>query len=185
MLLLLFCLQNIHAQNITDNTANKNSHYEGSVSLTYCWPLNAGIETIHGARFDKTGLFIGGIAGGMMGAPMGSYVYAGALPRWYMYNWGKGELYISCAVMFGNLTPYRGSAEPSSMMPQNNYTGGVSVMPEFGVGFTLKNGDAIDLAIRCHNIFLLYDSYKDYYIAKGRPYECTYITPGLSIGYRF
>lgn len=163
----------------------KKAAYEGSVSLTYCYPLHAGLETAHGVKYDKSGIFIGGIAGGMLGVPLGSFVYAGFLPRWFADKWEKYDLFISCAVTYYNMTPYRGSAVPPDMMPSKNYMGGVGLIPEIGFGFKLNNGDAIDIALRYNTCFVMYDSFKDYYAERGKSAPKVVAYPGLSIGYRF
>lgn len=163
--------------------------YEGSVSIGYSYTLHVGVETIHGVRFinEKSDFFIGGIVGGMFGLPLGFHGYAGVMPRFY---WGrnKSEAFISLGVMYYNGTPYRGDAYgPNEYTPEKDYAGGIVLLPEVGVGFKLKNGQAIDIALRVHNLFQLYDSYTEYYKSVGMPAGpgLEWIAPSISIGYRF
>ena len=57
-----------------------------------------------------------------------------------------------------------------------NYLHGARLTPELGLGFKLRNGDAIDIGLLCDVDFRFHGvSYFDSTIAK----------PGISIGYRF
>ena len=74
----------------------------------------------------------------------------------------------------------QGVEPPSVTAGRKNYAGGVDLMPEFGLGFKLRNGDAVDLAVRCQLAFGLYDAYKSARGWLGAEYY-----PALMVGYRF
>ena len=100
----------------------------------------------------------------------------------HAFDYDKLDGYLSLGVGWYNQAgPYRGSSEPPSVTAgRKNYDGGVDLMPEFGLGFKLRNGDAMDLAVRCQFAFGLYDAYKSARGWLGAEYY-----PALMVGYRF
>ena len=150
-----------------DARLNKSYKYEGSVSIGYSWAVTLNLETVHGVRFSGSNVFIGGQAGLSYGLPQGLGSYVNVFPRWF----------FPCS----QAGPYRGSSEPPSVTAgRKNYAGGVDLMPEFGLGFKLRNGDAMDLAVRCQFAFGLYDAYRNAGGWLGVEYY-----PALIVGYRF
>lgn len=160
----------------------RSNRYEGSVSLGYSWLISLNLETVHGVRFSGPDIFIGGQAGLSYGLPQGFGSYVNVLPRWFFPYGDKLEGYLSLGVGWYNQAgPYRGSSEaPSPAAGRGNYAGGMDLMPEFGLGFRLRNGDAVDVALRCQIAFGLYDGYKGTRGWLGADYY-----PALLVGYRF
>lgn len=177
---LLFIPSTLFCQNARgiENTVR----YEGSVSVGWSWAITLNLETVHGVRFSGSNVFIGGQAGLSFGIPQGVGSYVNVLPRWFFPYSDKLDGYLSLGVGWYNQAgPYRGSSEPPSVTAgRKNYAGGVDLMPEFGLGFKLRNGDAVDLAIRCQFAFGLYDAYKNARGWLGAEYY-----PALMVGYRF
>lgn len=151
--------------------------YEGSVSLKYSFLASLGLETVHGVRFERPGIFLGGMAALTYGTPQGLAANIGVFSRWYFTRAEKLEIFLSLAAGYIN---YAGSISdssiPLSMRPEHNYSGGIDLMPELGLGFRLKNKNAIDIALRWHYSVILYDSDR---------HKVNNHYPGISIGYRF
>ena len=177
---LLFIPSTLFCQNARgiENTVR----YEGSVSVGWSWAITLNLETVHGVRFSGSNVFIGGQAGLSFGIPQGVGSYVNVLPRWFFPYSDKLDGDLSLGVGWDNQAgPYRGSSEPPSVTAgRKNYAGGVDLMPEFGLGFKLRNGDAMDLAVRCQFAFGLYDAYKSARGWLGAEYY-----PALMVGYRF
>ena len=165
------------AENRTEHDTLKTRIYEGSVSLKYSFLASLGLETVHGVRFERPGIFLGGIAAVTYGTPQGLAANIGVFSRWYFTRAERLEIFLSLAAGYIN---YAGSISdssvPPSMRPEHNYSGGVDLMPELGLGFRLKNKDAIDIALRWHYSVILYDSDQ---------HKVNNHYPGISIGYRF
>ena len=152
----VMCAGTAHAQE--KGTDQKPYRYEGSISL-------------------RPGIFLGGMAAVTYGTPQGLTANIGVFSRWYFTRAEKLEIFLSLAAGYIN---YAGSISdssvPPSMRPEHNYSGGVDLMPELGLGFRLKNKDAIDIALRWHYSVILYDSDQ---------HKVNSHYPGISIGYRF
>ena len=146
------------AENRTEHDTLKTRIYEGSVSLKYSFLASLGLETVHGT-------------------PQGLAANIGVFSRWYFTRAERLEIFLSLAAGYIN---YAGSISnssiPPSMRPEHNYSGGIDLMPELGLGFRLKNKNAIDIALRWHYSVILYDSDQ---------HKVNNHYPGISIGYRF
>lgn len=179
--LLLLLSSSMYARPSGD--AERNSRYEGSVSLTYHPLVSLGVETTHGVRFMNSGMFVGGTAGISFGIPHGLSTYVGVLPRWYFVDAPKIETFLSCGLLYSNYAGrWAGSACPPDQLPAMNYCGGVSLMPELGLSFKLNNGDSIFLAVRGFFSFSLYDSYwGDDRVTR----DSAYGYPSIGVGYKF
>ena len=171
----VMCAGTAHAQE--KGTDQKPYRYEGSISLKYSFLASLGLETVHGVRFERPGIFLGGMAAVTYGTPQGLAANIGVFSRWYFTRAEKLEIFLSLAAGYIN---YAGSISdssvPPSIRPEHNYSGGVDLMPELGLGFRLKNKNAIDIALRWHYSVILYDSDQ---------HKVNNHYPGISIGYRF
>ncbi|HIZ86500.1 MAG TPA: hypothetical protein IAC04_08415 [Candidatus Coprenecus stercoravium] len=166
----------------------RQSRYEGSVSLSYTYMVSVGLTTVHGARLLDDWLFLGGSASMEYGFPDGASIHAGFRPRWFFVR-GTGKVDAYLGVGLDGLVecgPWRGSWLPPGDWPERNYNAGLRLIPEIGVGFKLKNGGVIDLALVSNVNFILYDSWTDVKQAHGHDTGgISEWRPGLSIGYRF
>lgn len=163
----------------------KYHEYEGTVGLTYSYIGDIGdigLETIHGVRYQRSDFFLGGIAGFSTGE-IGFLSYAGFFPRWYFGNGVRVEGFASCGVMYFHRNFENGAKEKLFQ----NHSGGLDLMPEIGLAIKFLNGDALDISLRWHNLFEIYNTSREYFLSQYQPVSAVEYAPypGLSLSYWF
>ena len=131
----------------------------------------------HGVRMDEGRWFLGGVLAADTGYPYGISAHIGFRPRWFFVNRDKFEMYLGLGAgyAFGR-EKWKLKVSADEETTATNYLHGARLTPELGLGFKLRNGDAIDIGLLCDVDFRFHGvSYFDSTIAK----------PGISIGYRF
>ena len=111
------------------------------------------------------------------GYPYGISAHIGFRPRWFFVNRDKFEMYLGLGAgyAFGR-ERWKLKVSADEETTATSYLHGARLTPELGLGFKLRNGDAIDIGLLCDVDFRFHGvSYFDSTIAK----------PGISIGYRF
>ena len=113
-----------HFVSLYATNTNSSYRYEGSVSLKYSFLASLGLETVHGVRFERPGIFLGGMAAVTYGTPQGLAANIGVFSRWYFTRAEKLEIFLSLAAGYIN---YAGSISDSSVPP--------SMRPEHSIGY--------------------------------------------------
>ena len=177
VLLAVMCTGAVSAQDNKPTSAQKQFRYEGSVNISFSHMIRPGIFTLHGVRMYEGKWFLGGVLAADTGFPYGISAHIGFRPRWFFVNRKKFEMYLGLGAgyAFGRERwTLRVSAVEETTA--TSYLHGARLTPELGLGFKLRNGDAIDIGLLCDVDFRFCGiSYFDSVIAK----------PGVSIGYRF
>ncbi len=158
-------------------TDQKSYRYEGSVNISFSHMIRPGIFTLHGVRMDEGRWFLGGVLTADTGYPYGISAHIGFRPRWFFVNRDKFEMYLGLGAgyAFGR-ERWKLKVSADEETTATSYLHGARLTPELGLGFKLRNGDAIDIGLLCDVDFRFHGvSYFDSTIAK----------PGISIGYRF
>ena len=171
----VMCAGTAHAQE--KGTDQKPYRYEGSVNISFSHMIRPGIFTLHGVRMDEGRWFLGGVLAADTGYPYGISAHIGSRPRWFFVNRDKFEMYLGLGAgyAFGR-EKWKLKVSADEETTATNYLHGARLTPELGLGFKLRNGDAIDIGLLCDVDFRFHGvSYFDSTIAK----------PGISIGYRF
>lgn len=162
---------------------------QGSVALHYVHPLNFGLKTTHGVKYNKSNIFIGGEAWLKEGFLDGTMIKAGASMRWSFVATRWVDTYIGVnAGLWYNTAHFEDSTDGADINSQGL---GTYVTPELGIGIGVGNGHYIDISIDFALCFSHFNDMKRTYHGKEERshgaccYFWHYLYPGISIGYRF
>ncbi|HIT47949.1 MAG TPA: hypothetical protein IAC34_00440 [Candidatus Coprenecus stercoripullorum] len=176
-IILIYVLASLPAaaQDSAGAENGKGSRYEGSVSIEL--PFGLGLSTSHGVRFDKTDFYIGGMAGinhmfllydVTAGFDMRYYFASGDKMEGFA-GMGLGGYFMQATTVDDNVPPGQAGSPDCEV--------GVAFTFTVGMGFKLRNGDAIDLALKAKHLGSMLGNNDN------TKKHMTY--PTLSIGYRF
>lgn len=137
-------------------------------------------NTSHGKRLEGSDFVLGGTFG-VYSIPAWSCFISGFVgfhPKWYFAENSKIDGYLSCDTGYMLTYHYRMLFSPHSEI--SDFSHGISVNPEIGMGVKLKDRVSLEFAFKismCYNLFerTTFTSFIHYSGA----------VPGLSIGIRF
>lgn len=162
-----------------DIPVKKGGYYEGDVSVE-AGPFYMSFNTSHGKRLEGSDFVLGGTFGvySMLTWTDLISAFVGFHPKWYFAENSKIDGYLSCDTGYMLTYSYRMLFSPHSEI--SDFSHGISLNPEIGMGVKLKDRVSLEFAFKismCYNVSERMTFEPLFYFSG--------VVPGLSIGIRF